>query len=104
MVPWNLNKIRKTGKWPEELKGLFPNSTGGPPVEVTYEKKATKAKTVRTYTLKSLSTSEVEGLARVLSGGKPGNPSLLKVEGPGGEDLTPLLMTAWGGVLPEVES
>lgn len=104
-VPWGLNKIRKSGKWPKELQGLFPDAKDAVPSE---EKKDTpkpkKTEAVRIYRLKSFSVSEIEGLAQVLAAGKPTNPALLRVEGPNGEDVTPALMTVWGGVLPEVEA
>jgi len=104
-VPWDLKKMRKSGKWPEELKGLFPDSLNAPtaPSETKEVAKPKKTTTIRVYRLKSFSTEEIGPLARLLSE-KPSTPALLKVEGPNGEDLTPTLMTAWGGILPEVEA
>jgi DNA polymerase I-like protein with 3'-5' exonuclease and polymerase domains len=105
-VPWDLKKCRKTGKWPDELKGLFPGSDAAPssggdkPAEA---KPAPKVKKTRVYRLAKLSVSEVDVLARMLTN-QPADPATLKVEGPNGEDLTPVLMTAWGGILPDVEA
>jgi hypothetical protein len=105
-VPWDLKKCRKTGKWPEELKGLFPDSDTAPvegaenPVEA---KPTSKPKSIRVYRIERLSVSEVDKLARLLTD-KPTDPATLRVEGPNGEDLTPVLMTAWGGILPDVEA
>jgi type I restriction enzyme S subunit len=42
-------------------------------------------------------------LARILTE-NPTDPATLRVEGPNGEDFTPVLMTAWGGILPDVEA
>jgi DNA polymerase I-like protein with 3'-5' exonuclease and polymerase domains len=104
MVPWDLKKCRKTGEWPPELKDLFPEGRDAkvaPPVEKKVEKKIEK---VRVYVLNSFSSSEIEGLAVILAAGKPNDPAKLKVVTPEGDDLTPQLMTAWGGILPEVEA
>lgn len=111
-VPWGLNKIRKTGKWPTELQGLFPGSLPkeGAPVGGSSEggvevKSAApvRAKGVRVYRVEKLTFGEVERIATLFVG-TPSAPATLKVEGPNGEDLTPVLMTAWGGVLPDVEA
>jgi len=106
-VPWNLVKIRHTHKWPAELVDLFPESSAAvhveKPVSVRPEKKKTER--VRVYSLRSFSTSEVEGLAQLLAAGKgAGEPALLRLMGPNGEDMTSVLMTAWGGLIPEVEA
>lgn len=103
MVPWDLKKCRKTGKWPDELRGLFKESLNVP-VAPPPEAKPKKSEKVRVYILPSFSTNEVEGVARLLTAGKPTDPAVLKIEGPNGEDLTSSLMTAWGGILPEVEA
>lgn len=105
-VPWDLKKMRRTGKWPEELKSLFPESKNAP-VNVSSPKEETKPKKtekVRVYSLKSFSPSEIEPLATLLSRPPTQDPAVLRVEGPNGDDLTPSLMTAWGGILPEVEA
>jgi len=110
MVPWNLVKLRKSGKWPEELKGLFPDAVVTDGVKAAVEesaapKKPAKTTKVRVHVLQSLSTSEVEALAQILAvEGKPKDPAILRVEGPNGDDLTAMLMTAWGGIPPEVEA
>jgi DNA polymerase I-like protein with 3'-5' exonuclease and polymerase domains len=106
MVPWNLVKMQKKGNWPEELRGLFPESDTVPTSseDVTLKPKSQKkSDAVRTYKIKSFSVSEIEGLAQLLIG-TPVSPASLQVLGPNDEDLTPLLMTAWGGLLPEVEA
>lgn len=104
MVPWGLNKIRKSGKWPKELLGLFPDSdSAAPSEEKPSEPKPKKTEAVRVYKIESFSTSEIEPLAQLMTT-KPEHPASLKVEGPHGEDLTSVLMTAWGGLLPEVEA
>lgn len=105
-VPWDLKKMRRSGKWPAELKGLFPeaaNAPEAPPEEKAPKKEEKKVLGTRVWKLGSLSFSEADPLARLLTS-TPKNPALLKVEGPSGEDLTPALMTVWGGLLPEVES
>lgn len=106
MVPWGLNKIRKSGKWPAELQGLFPDAGVKPPEgDTPAEKpKTKKSEVVRTYKVNAFSTSEIESLAALLTAGASASPAELKVVGPEDEDLTAVLMTAWGRPLPEVES
>lgn len=106
MVPHGLNKIRKSGNWPVELQGLFPDAivtdaAAAAPVE---KPKAKKSEIVRTYKIVSFSTSEIESLAHLLVDGASTAPAALKIVGPEDEDLTPSLMTAWGSPLPEVEA
>jgi hypothetical protein len=105
-VPWDLKKCRKTGKWPDELKGLFPGSDASSAEgsgNTAEAKPAPKPKATRVYRIEKLSVSEVDKLARILTE-NPTDPATLRVEGPNGEDFTPILMTAWGGILPDVEA
>jgi DNA polymerase I-like protein with 3'-5' exonuclease and polymerase domains len=105
MVPWSLNKMRKTGKWPDELRGLFPESNAVHHESVPIEVKQPRSEAVRIYSIKSFSLSEVMDLAELITrDGVKKDPAVLKILGPNGEDLTGKLMAVWGGVLPEVEA
>lgn len=104
-VPWNLNKIRHSGKWPAELVDLFPEAKGAKPTPVeTPVKPVSKEKPVRVYKISAFTYTEVGALAEVLSVKNPRVPAILEVRGPNGENLTGALMTAWGGTLPDVEA
>lgn len=104
MVPWDLKKMKKGHqKWPEELQGLFPEAKDAPPAPVEVKIVAKKSELVRVFRIKSFSTTEMQDLASLLFN-TPTKPAQLRVEGPNGEDLTSQLMTAWGGILPEVEA
>lgn len=103
-VPWDLKKIRKKGECPPDLDGCFKGV--GPKVDKPkgdaqpVEKK--QETPTRTYKVKSFTLGEIEPLARMIASGKGAPVAKLKVEGPGGEDLTGALSTVWGGKLPLV--
>lgn len=106
MVPWDLKKIRHKKEVPPELEGCFKGigvkvkEAEPPPPPPGW--KDPRAKATRVYKLPGFTLGEVDKLAHMLTV-VPTNPSNLRVEGPNGEDLTSMLMVAWGGVLPDVE-
>lgn len=106
MVPWDLKKIRHKKEVPPELEGCFKGigikvkEAEPPPPPPGW--KDPRAKATRVYKLPGFTLGEVDKLAHMLTVA-PTNPTLLRVEGPNGEDLTSMLMVAWGGVLPDVE-
>lgn len=106
-VPWDLKKIRNKGKCPPELEGLFKGVSGvAPPAAAVAapEKAARPAEgsPPRIHRVAGFTLGEVDRLARLLAGGAGGEPASLRIEGPGGEDLTAAAMTVWGGPLPSV--
>ncbi len=106
MVPWDLKKIRHTGKCPPELEGCF-NGTTVKSSSKEEVKVKTKTSTMRIYKILAFTLGAVEGVAAMIArarDAKPSSPAVLKVEGPEGEDLTGMLQVVWGGPLPEVEA
>lgn len=103
MVPWDLKKIRRTGVCPAELEGLFKGTKPKTLLISEDPKVAPVKKTARVYKVTKFGIGEMEALAKILAT-PPTNPVPLKVEGPTGEDLTPLLTLIWGTTIPEVES
>lgn len=106
MVPWDLKKIRHTGKCPPELEGCFKGTTVKSASKEEVKVKA-KTSTMRIYKIPAFTLGAVEGVASMIArarDAKPSSPAVLKVEGPEGEDLTGMLQVVWGGPLPEVEA
>ena len=103
MVPWDLKKIRHKGVCPPELAGCFKgvHVKGEEPQTVKSEKKS-ETKATRIYKLSSFDLGSVEILAKIISA-TPLVPAKLKIEGPGGEDLTGMFSLVWGSDLPEVD-
>lgn len=77
-VPWDLNQIRKSGEWPEELKGLFDQTESVPkPVETANALKPPEAEIifaknppVTAISLNSLTPKTVEKLAVAIFGSR----------------------------------
>lgn len=105
MVPWDLKKLKKSHKWPDEIKGLFPDSEAGSHEEThaVESKPQKKTDAVRTHQIKSFGQAEILALAEVFCQ-EITQPAVLKVLGPNGDDITSTLMIAWGGILPEVQA
>lgn len=103
-VPWDLKKIRKTGKCPPELEGCFKGvGVKSEPQEgfnVSTPQKVVKPE--RVYKLQGFTVGEIEPLALLIHRGKAEPSTKLKVVGPNDEDLTAALSTVWGGRLPMV--
>lgn len=105
MVPWDLNHIRKSGEWPDELKDLFNKEQGVEevvepepepeemPVEVIYA----KSPPVAPITIKELSPKSVEQLAIAIFGSRDEQGSFLHFVGFDKEHIK----TVWGSEAPE---
>jgi len=92
-VKWDLQKIAKSGEWPEELKGLFPKRQAqtAKPREDVQGSKSTETKDEKTYKVEKWGPGEMERMAAYIA--EKGLPE--KVLGPDGEDFTVFLKRAW---------
>jgi DNA polymerase I-like protein with 3'-5' exonuclease and polymerase domains len=91
-VPWNLEKIRHKGKWPDELKPYFKEALTASPKEESKKAPATPKGELRVYSLKSYTLGVVEEFSEyILSGGFPD-----KVIDVDGNDITSIIRTSLG--------
>ena len=105
-VPWDLNQIKRSGKWPEELKDLFDESKvvseepepeiGPNKVEPVYAKNppVTKVK------IKELTPRTVEKLAIAIFGSRDDQGTFLHLELPD-IDVGSSVESLWGKPFPE---
>ena len=107
-VPWDLNKIKKSGKWPEELKSLFDGSgtTESPEVPDEVPNKVdetlhTKDAPVTKVKIKEFTSRTIEKLAIAIFGSRDDQGTSLRFELPEGVDWDDSVESLWGKPFPE---
>jgi hypothetical protein len=118
-VPWDLNKIKKSGKWPEDLKGLFDDSLPRTETYIQWRARLTRQERseaeiwpnkvepiyaknppVTKVKIKELTPRTVEKLAIAIFGSRDDQGTFLHLELPD-IDVGSSVESLWGKPFPE---